>query len=150
MPRRDLAGLRDQPDPEVVLQFLAEEAHLSIGVLGIVLHCGIIDSLGAVTQAGWHSEDLLASTPLILLLLLLRQRFVNLHLRRLYHLVCKPRILKPSIFLENGPAIILNEVLDDEISHYCHDILCIVIFELGQVVPILLLGHFEPLQIIPA
>ena len=40
----DLACFRDQSYPDVILQLLIKEAHLRIGVLGVMGHCVVINT----------------------------------------------------------------------------------------------------------
>ena len=73
--------------PDVVLQFLVKEAHFSIWVLIIMLHGGIIDSLGPVAQPCRYPKHLPSGPLLICLLLIFGQLFEYLDLWRFYLLL---------------------------------------------------------------
>jgi hypothetical protein len=66
----NLAGLGNEADPQVVFKLLIEETHLRVGVFGVVLHCHVVDALGAVAETTRNTENLLAGTLPILLLIL--------------------------------------------------------------------------------
>lgn len=87
----DLACFSYEADPKVVLQFLIEKAHLGIRILGIVLHCYIINPLCASTQSSWNSKDLSAGTFLELLLLFFGQLLIDFDHRRNF---CFPAFLR--------------------------------------------------------
>ena len=76
MSRCNLARFGDEADPQVVLKLVIKEAHFGVGILGVVFHGHIVDSLSSIAQAARHSEDLFARPLSVFLLLLLRHRLV--------------------------------------------------------------------------
>jgi len=146
----DLACLSNEANPEVILQHLIEEAHFGIRILGVVLHCDIIDTFCASTQPGWHPENLLTSTLPILFLLVFAEFLVNLDLRGSRGLMNETWLIQPKCLFLNELAIFLQEIFHYQILHDYVHVLNIVVVHLCQVISILLLSHLESLEIILA
>jgi hypothetical protein len=143
-----LASFGNEADPKVVLQFLIEKAHLGVRILAIVLHCDIIYPLSAGTQSCGNSKDLSASAFLELLLLFFGELLIDFDLWRHFRFSAfLRRIFASGLFLDEL-TVFIDEVLNNKILDDTLNVLHIVIVELGQVIPVLLLCHLKSLQLI--